>query len=88
MPQSLNHSLLSHMMARLATVAGIPVVQEEAGCDDAITYGLSRYNSQRDVAHFALDLPVVSYVSDECECLLSSAHITIADLCGRLRQIL
>ncbi|TKA36465.1 hypothetical protein B0A49_13820, partial [Cryomyces minteri] len=29
---------------------------EEAGSDEAISYWLSRYDSQRDLARFALDL--------------------------------
>ncbi|KAJ0132370.1 hypothetical protein HZ326_24549 [Fusarium oxysporum f. sp. albedinis] len=38
---------------------------DEAGCDEAIAYGLSRYDSQRDLARFALDLFAISPMSDE-----------------------
>ncbi|KJZ70096.1 hypothetical protein HIM_10499 [Hirsutella minnesotensis 3608] len=52
---------------------------EEAGCDEAIAYWLSRYDSQRDLARFALDLFAVSPMSDECERLFSSAKLGIVD---------
>ncbi|KAH8761827.1 hypothetical protein F5882DRAFT_383938 [Hyaloscypha sp. PMI_1271] len=58
---------------------------EEAGCDEAITYWLSRYNSQRDLARFALDLFAISPMSDECERLFSSAKLTVVDRRGRLK---
>ncbi|KAM4063264.1 ribonuclease H-like protein [Hirsutella rhossiliensis] len=50
---------------------------EEAGCDEAIAYWLSRYDSQRDLARFALDLFAVSPMSDECERLFSSAKLAV-----------
>ncbi|KAM4060918.1 restless-like transposase [Hirsutella rhossiliensis] len=37
---------------------------EEASCDEAIAYWLSRYDSQRDLARFALDLFAVSPIED------------------------
>ncbi|KAG9382322.1 hypothetical protein A1F94_006243 [Pyrenophora tritici-repentis] len=43
---------------------------EEAGCNEAIAYWLSRYDSQRDLARFALDI---------------SAKLTIVDRRGRLK---
>ncbi|KAL6405696.1 restless-like transposase [Ilyonectria robusta] len=58
---------------------------EEAGCDEAIAYWLSRYDSQRDLARFALDLFAISPMSDECERLFSSAKLTIVDRRGRLK---
>ncbi|KAM4064821.1 ribonuclease H-like protein [Hirsutella rhossiliensis] len=58
---------------------------EEAGCDEAIAYWLSRYDSQRDLARFALDLFAVSPMSDECERLFSSAKLGIVDRRGRLK---
>jgi hypothetical protein len=58
---------------------------EEASCDDAIAYWLSRYDSQRDLARFALDLFAISPMSDECERLFSSAKLTIVDRRGRLK---
>ncbi|KAM4066278.1 ribonuclease H-like protein [Hirsutella rhossiliensis] len=58
---------------------------EEAGCDEAIAYWLSRYNSQRDLARFALDLFAVSPMSDKCERLFSSAKLGIVDRRGRLK---
>ncbi|KAJ0120993.1 hypothetical protein HZ326_31710, partial [Fusarium oxysporum f. sp. albedinis] len=50
---------------------------DEAGCDEAIAYWLSRYDCQRDLARFALDLFAISPISDECERLFSSAKLTI-----------
>ncbi|KAG7403377.1 putative AC transposase [Fusarium oxysporum f. sp. rapae] len=58
---------------------------DEAGCDEAIAYWLSRYDSQRDLARFALDLFAISPMSDECERLFSSAKLTIVDRRGRLK---
>jgi hypothetical protein len=58
---------------------------EEASCDKAIAYWLSRYDSQRDLARFALDLFAISPMSDECERLFSSAKLTIVDRRGRLK---
>jgi hAT family protein len=58
---------------------------EEAGCDEAIAYWLSCYDSQRDLARFALDLFAISPMSDECERLFSSAKLTIVDRRGRLK---
>ncbi|KJZ69857.1 hypothetical protein HIM_10757 [Hirsutella minnesotensis 3608] len=58
---------------------------DEAGCDDAIAYWLSRYDSQRDLARFALDLFAISPMSDECERLFSSAKLTVVDRRGRLK---
>ncbi|RKK51753.1 hypothetical protein BFJ69_g17925 [Fusarium oxysporum] len=58
---------------------------DEAGYDDAIAYWLSRYDSQRDLARFALDLFAISPMSDECERLFSSAKLTIVDRRGRLK---
>ena len=58
---------------------------EEAGCDEAIAYWLSRYDSQRDLARFALDLFAISPMSDECERLFSSAKLTIVDRRGKLK---
>ncbi|KAL5610443.1 hypothetical protein FOBRF1_006560 [Fusarium oxysporum] len=58
---------------------------DEAGYDDAIAYWLSRYDSQRDLARFALDLFAISPMSDECERLFSSAELTIVDRRGRLK---
>lgn len=58
---------------------------EEASCDEAIAYWLSRYDSQRDLARFALDLFAISPMSDECERLLSSAKLAIVDRRGRLK---
>ena len=58
---------------------------EEASCNDAIAYWLSRYDSQRDLARFALDLFAISPMSDECERLFSSAKLTIVDRRGRLK---
>ncbi|KAA8620701.1 Dimer-Tnp-hAT domain-containing protein [Pyrenophora tritici-repentis] len=52
---------------------------EEAGCNEAIAYWLSRYDSQRDLARFALDMFAISPMSDECERLFSSAKLTIVD---------
>ncbi|KAI0603677.1 hypothetical protein TUN205_12101, partial [Pyrenophora tritici-repentis] len=52
---------------------------EEAGCNEAIAYWLSRYDSQRDLARFALDMFAISPLSDECERLFSSAKLTIVD---------
>ncbi|PWI65082.1 hypothetical protein PCL_07381 [Purpureocillium lilacinum] len=58
---------------------------DEAGYDDAIAYWLSRYDSQRDLARFALDLFAISPMSDECERLFSSAKLTIVDRRGKLK---
>ncbi|TKA63421.1 hypothetical protein B0A49_12977 [Cryomyces minteri] len=58
---------------------------EEAGSDEAISYWLSRYDSQRDLARFALDLFAIMPMSDECERLSSSAKLTIVDRRGRLK---
>lgn len=58
---------------------------DEAGCDEAIAYWLSRYDSQRDLARFALDMFAISPMSDECERLFSSAKLTVVDRCGRLK---
>jgi hypothetical protein len=58
---------------------------DEAGCDEAIAYWLSRYDSQRDLARFALDLFAISPMSDECERLFSSAKLTVVDRRGRLK---
>ncbi|KAG7410173.1 putative AC transposase [Fusarium oxysporum f. sp. raphani] len=58
---------------------------DEAGYDDAIAYWLSRYDSQRDLARFALDLFAISPMSDECERLFSSVKLTIVDRRGRLK---
>ncbi|KAI1509632.1 Dimer-Tnp-hAT dimerization containing protein [Pyrenophora tritici-repentis] len=58
---------------------------EEAGCNEAIAYWLSRYDSQRDLARFALDMFAISPLSDECERLFSSAKLTIVDRRGRLK---
>ncbi|KAL5592518.1 hypothetical protein FOBRF1_013544 [Fusarium oxysporum] len=58
---------------------------DEAGYDDAIAYWLSRYDPQRDLARFALDLFAISPMSDECERLFSSAKLTIVDRRGRLK---
>ncbi|KAI8416802.1 hypothetical protein FOFC_03314 [Fusarium oxysporum] len=58
---------------------------DEAGYGDAIAYWLSRYDSQRDLARFALDLFAISPMSDECERLFSSAKLTIVDRRGRLK---
>lgn len=58
---------------------------DEAGSDEAITYWLSRYDSQRDLARFALDMFAISPMSDECERLFSSAKLTIVDRRGRLK---
>ncbi|KAA8623485.1 Dimer-Tnp-hAT domain-containing protein [Pyrenophora tritici-repentis] len=58
---------------------------EEAGCNEAIAYWLSRYDSQRDLARFALDMFAISPMSDECERLFSSAKLTIVDRRGRLK---
>ncbi|KAG7404301.1 hypothetical protein Forpe1208_v015760 [Fusarium oxysporum f. sp. rapae] len=58
---------------------------DEAGCDEAIAYWLSCYDSQRDLARFALDLFAISPMSDECERLFSSAKLTIVDRRGRLK---
>ncbi|KAI1519598.1 Retrotran-gag-2 domain containing protein [Pyrenophora tritici-repentis] len=55
---------------------------EEAGCNEAIAYWLSRYDSQRDLARFALDMFAISPMSDECERLFSSAKLTIVDRRG------
>ena len=46
---------------------------------------LSRYDSQRDLASFALDLFAISPMSDECERPFSSAKLTIVDCRGRLK---
>ncbi|KJZ68286.1 hypothetical protein HIM_12323 [Hirsutella minnesotensis 3608] len=59
---------------------------EEAGYDEAIAYWLSRYDSQRDLARFALDLLAVSPMSDECERLFSSAKLGVVDRRGRLKE--
>jgi len=59
---------------------------DDAGCDEAIAYWLSRYDSQRDLARFALDLFAISPMSDECERLFSSAKLTIVDRRGRLKE--
>ncbi|EFZ03841.1 Ribonuclease H-like protein [Metarhizium robertsii ARSEF 23] len=58
---------------------------DEAGCDEAVAYWLSRYDSQRDLARFALDLFAISPMSDECERLFSSSKLTIVDRRGRLK---
>ena len=58
---------------------------EDAGCDEAIAYWLSRYDSQRDLARFALDPFAISPMSDECERLFGSAKLTIVDRRGRLK---
>jgi hypothetical protein len=58
---------------------------EEAGTDEAIAYWISRYDSQRDLARFALDLLAISPMSDECERLFSSAKLMIVDRRGRLK---
>ena len=58
---------------------------DEAGCNEAIAYWLSRYDSQRDLARFALDLFAISPMSDECERLFSSAKLTVVDRRGRLK---
>ncbi|KAI8396510.1 hypothetical protein FOFC_21058 [Fusarium oxysporum] len=50
-----------------------------------LAYWLSRYDSQRDLARFALDLFAISPMSDECERLFSSAKLTIVDRRGRLK---
>jgi hypothetical protein len=52
---------------------------EEAGTDEAIAYWISRYDSQRDLARFALDLLAISPMSDECEWLFSSSWYLIAE---------
>lgn len=49
---------------------------EEASTEEAISYWLSRYDSQRDLARFALDLLALMPMSDECERLFSSAKLT------------
>ncbi|KJZ68202.1 hypothetical protein HIM_11276 [Hirsutella minnesotensis 3608] len=59
---------------------------EEAGYDEVIAYWLSRYDSQRDLARFALDLLAVSPMSDECERLFSSAKLGVVDRRGRLKE--
>lgn len=58
---------------------------EDASYDDAIAYWLSRYDSQRDLARFALDLFAISPMSDECGRLFCSAKLTIVDRRGRLK---
>ena len=58
---------------------------DEAGCEEAIAYWLSRYDSQRDLARFALDLFAISPMSDECERLFSSAKLTVTDRRGRMK---
>lgn len=58
---------------------------DNAGCDEAIAYWLSRYDSQRDLARFALDLFAILPMSDECERLFSSAKLTVVDRRGRLK---
>jgi hypothetical protein len=58
---------------------------EEASTDEAIAYWMSRYDSQRDLARFALDLLAISPMSDECERLFSSAKLMIVDPRGRLK---
>jgi hypothetical protein len=52
--------------------------------DQALEYWNDRYNSQRDLARFALDLLAVSPMSDECERLFSSAKLLITDRRNRL----
>lgn len=59
---------------------------DEAGCEEAIAYWLSRYDSQRDLARFALDLFAISPMSDECERLFSSAKLTVTDRRGRMKE--
>jgi hypothetical protein len=44
---------------------------EEASTNETIAYWMSRYDSQRDLARFALDLLAISSMSDECERLFS-----------------
>lgn len=58
---------------------------DEAGCEEAIAYWLSRYDSQRDLARFALDMFAISPMSDECERLFSSAKLTVVDRRGRMK---
>lgn len=58
---------------------------DDAGCDEAIAYWLSRYDSQRDLARFALDLFAILPMSDEYERLFSSAKLTVVDRRGRLK---
>ncbi|KAF1738503.1 hypothetical protein CRV24_000429 [Beauveria bassiana] len=61
---------------------------DEAGCEEAIAYWLSRYDSQRDLARFALDMFAISPMSDECELLFSSAKLTVVIAVAGRRQIL
>ena len=52
--------------------------------DKALEFWNDRYNSQRDLALFALDLLAISPMSDECERLFSSAKLLITDRRNRL----
>lgn len=55
------------------------LVDHYAGCEEAIQYWNSRYDSQRDLARFALDLLAINPMSDDCERLFSSAKLMITD---------
>lgn len=60
------------------------LVDEEAGTKEAIHYWNLRYDSQRELARFALDMLAVNPMSDECERLFSSARQTVTYLRGSL----
>ena len=53
---------------------------------DVLQYWLNRYESQPDLARFALDILVVPPMSDECERLFSSCKILLEDRRSRLRM--
>ncbi|KAM4067804.1 hypothetical protein HRG_012394 [Hirsutella rhossiliensis] len=57
---------------------------EEAGCDEAIAYWLSRYDSQ-ETSPASLWIYLRFPMSDECERLFSSAKLGIVDRRGRLK---
>lgn len=59
---------------------------DEAGCEKAIAFWLCRYDFQRDLARFALDMLARSPISDECERLFSSAKLTIIIQLCRWRE--
>lgn len=57
---------------------------DDSGDFDAIQYWLDRYESQPDLAQFALDILAAPPMSDECERLFSSCKILLEDRRSRL----
>ena len=52
----------------------------------AITFWQERYDSQRDLAHFAIDMLAIPPSSDACERLFSSAKLLLTDRRSRMKM--